>query len=405
MTVLQPVLLGTETGAYAMARAYHERYGVTSLMYGRYQMSASKFSSIVRPTLFSDLTEPEAFVRHMTAEGKRLNAQSPGTTFLLTAHGDDYSRLLSRYQDALSPYFSFATIDFNLHARLSDKASFYQLCKRYGLDYPVTHVVTPEDVENFLATADSLPYPVIVKASDSVEYLSIDFPGRKKVFIANTTDELKSIIYAMYGHGYASEIIVQEFIPGGDDEMYVLNAYVDRNHHVRSMILGRALAGNPDPNLIGNYSVLVPAELPDAVAQKYTAFLEKIGYHGLANIDLKRDPRTGRFMTFEINLRPGRTNYFLTANGINVAECFVDDLVLQTPSAHRVRILTGSRMLCEIPKKTTQIAAQAHQEEIAQRFRSGAVSSLRYSADLSLKRRLLLLKLDKQAAASFKANA
>ena len=63
MTAFQPVLLGSETCAYAMARAFHSAYGLKSLVYGRMQLSVTKFSSIMEPTFFADFTEPESFRR------------------------------------------------------------------------------------------------------------------------------------------------------------------------------------------------------------------------------------------------------------------------------------------------------------------------------------------------------
>ena len=56
MTAFQPVLLGSETCAYAMARAFHSAYGLKSLVYGRMQLSVTKFSSIMEPTFFADFT-------------------------------------------------------------------------------------------------------------------------------------------------------------------------------------------------------------------------------------------------------------------------------------------------------------------------------------------------------------
>lgn len=81
-------------------------------------------------------------------------------------------------------------------------------------------------------------FPVAVKPANSVEYLHVDFPGRKKAFILHTPEELAHVVSAIYGAGYGSELIIQDFIPGSDANMRVLNAYVDHDHHVRMMVLG-----------------------------------------------------------------------------------------------------------------------------------------------------------------------
>ena len=57
------------------------------------------------------------------------------------------------------------------------------------------------------------------------------------------------------------------------------------------------------------------------------AFLEEIGYVGFANIDMKFDRRTGRYLLFEINPRQGRSSYFVRSAGINLMQVFADDVV------------------------------------------------------------------------------
>ena len=56
-------------------------------------------------------------------------------------------------------------------------------------------------------------------------------------------------------------------------------------------------------------------------------FLEKRGYVGFSNIDMKYDSRTGRYVLFEINPRLGRSSYFCRAAGLNMVELLTNDVV------------------------------------------------------------------------------
>ena len=84
--------------------------------------------------------------------------------------------------------------------------------------------------------------------------------------------------------------------------------------------------------------------------RRIKAFLEDIKYEGVANFDMKYDERDGEYKLFEINLRQGRSSYFVTLNGFNLAKYFVDDLVEDTPFDGNTLFGRGSKLWLEIPK-------------------------------------------------------
>ncbi len=108
--------------------------------------------------------------------------------------------------------------------------------------------------------------------------------------------------------------------------MRVLNAYVDKNHQIKMMCMGHPLLEDPTPQSIGNYMAILP-EYDEKLYEEAETFLEKINYTGMANFDIKFDVRDGQYKFFEINLRQGRSSFYVTLNGYNLAKWYVDDYV------------------------------------------------------------------------------
>lgn len=349
MTRFQPILLGSDINVYGMARAFHEEYGIVSDAYAYFQLSPTKFSKIVNVHIVPDFDNFVTFRDFMLDLGRRMKAEDPDRALLLIPCGDVYANLLSQCGDDLRKYFVYNTLDIRLSRKLAYKATFYKLCEKYDLPHPKTKTVTAEDVR--LGAYKDLPfsYPVAMKPANSVEWLDIDFEGRRKAYIFERPEELDVMIRRAYDAGYKSEMIIQDFIPGDDSRMRVLNAYVDHHHRVRMMFLGHPLLEDPSPVAAGNYAAIIP-DFNQGVFDRIKAFLESIGYEGVANFDMKYDERDGEYKLFEINLRQGRSSYFVTLNGFNLAKYFVDDLVEDTPFDGNTVFGRGSKLWLEIPR-------------------------------------------------------
>lgn len=348
MKQFQPILLGSDINAYGMARAFHEEYGIKSIAFAHFQLSPTKFTDIIHMNIVEHFGESDTFKATLLNLGRKMTTQYPDTTLLLIPCGDLYANLLSHCGKELRPYFVFNTLDRDLNHRLSYKNTFYEVCEQYGLPHPQTKVVTEQGVRNGDYKHLPFPYPVAMKPADSAAWLDIDFPGRKKAFIIDDPDELDTLITRAYAAGYHAEMIIQDFIPGDDSRMRVLNAYVDQHHHVRMMFLGHPLLEDPTPEAVGNYAAIIP-DYNEEVFRSIKAFLEDIKYEGVANFDMKYDERDGQYKLFEINLRQGRSSYFVTLNGFNIARYFVDDLVNDSDFDGKTVFGQGSKLWMEIP--------------------------------------------------------
>jgi D-aspartate ligase len=139
-------------------------------------------------------------------------------------------------------------------------------------------------------------------------------------------EHARDIVERTFGAGYDAGLIVQEFIPGNDANMRVLTAYSDRNKKVKLMSLGHVLLEEHTPSGIGNHAVILNDYDAELMAQVKN-FLEGVGYTGFSNFDIKYDPRDQEFKFFEVNIRQGRSNYYVTGAGNNLAKYLADDYI------------------------------------------------------------------------------
>ena len=316
-----PVFLGADLNCYNFARAFHEAYGVESYAFGRYAMAPTKYSRIVHFTIVPDMDNEDTMLRvlHEFAD------QHPGKTLYLFGCTDDYAAMIIRRKQELPQYIAPGPAP-ELYGSIQKKAEFYEVCDQYGIPYPATVVLRePAEASDLSAEQLGFAYPIIVKPSSSVDYWKFPFEGMKKVYTAATPAEAADIVARIYAAGYPDKMILQEFIPGGDSDMRVLTAFSDQNGKVRAMCLGHTMVEEHTPKGLGNHAAIVTestSALP--LVQNIRAMLEACHYTGFSNFDIKFTGKPGDYRVFEINLRQGRSNYYVTACGMNIAKLVVE---------------------------------------------------------------------------------
>lgn len=322
MTDFLPVLLGSDANVYGMARSFYEAYGVISAAICKARLIATANTRLVHVAVVEPrLEEDEVFTRTLIDFAK-----GQAKPLVLVSCADGYTILLARHRRALAPYYHFACPDLQTVLDLDIKDNFYRACEAHGLRYPKTATCTARNYKNIELPFD---FPVIIKASNSMAYWNCSFPHKKKVFLAQDRAEFDAITAAIYGSSYQDDLVLQEYIPGDDNCMRVLNAYCGRDHKVRLLALGRPLLEEQTPEGIGNYAaILTGPEINDAaLLRRMRAFLEDVQWEGFANFDMKYDARSGEYKLFEMNPRQGRSSYFVTAAGYNLARFLVEDVL------------------------------------------------------------------------------
>ncbi|KRL63256.1 carboxylate--amine ligase [Lactobacillus psittaci] len=393
-TKFTPVLLGSDINVYGMARSFHEAYGIKVEAWASVQLAATRYSKIVDVKTYPGFSEDPEFIKVMRQKVEEYkNHEEP---VILIACGDGYAELLAKHKEELSKAFIVPYIDYDLLKKLISKEGFYEYAEKYGLPYPKTKIITMADfkAEDYLTIPFN--YPVELKPEDPVSWLDCQFEGRKKTFTIKSEDELADIVTKIYTNGYKADLILQDFIPGDDSNMRVLNAYVDKNHQVKMMCLGHPLLEDPTPQSIGNYMAILP-EYNQDLYDLVQGFLERINYTGMANFDIKYDSRDGQYKFFEINLRQGRSSFYVTMNDCNLAKWYIDDYVddkLKNQDTVYANKLASSHVLwLGVPKKifTHYAVDNDSKREAAKLIKEGRCgTTVFYNHDKGFMRSLLM---------------
>ena len=368
-----PVLLGSDINAYSMARAFHEAYGVKTIVYGMFPASVCAGSRIIDYRVREHNDRVDKVLENVTEVAREF----PDKKILVLGCGDNYLNAISanlpRYpENVIAPYVSLDMLETLIH-----KEKFYELCDRYGIDHPATFIYDGSMGHDF-----TLPFgpPYVAKPADSVAYWEHEFEGVKKVFICQTWEELLHALDLVYASGYPDHMVIQEFIPGDDTYMRVLTNYSDRSGQVKLMCLGHVLLEEHSPHGIGNHAVII-TEYDEALSLKIKQLLEELHYTGFSNFDIKYDSRDGKYKLFEINCRQGRSNYYVTGAGYNIAKLLVEDRI-----EHRELpfVITKNHALWRmVPKKVAfKFIPKAYHPQMKALIRAGASThSLEYHRD------------------------
>ena len=391
-----PVLLGTDANAYGMAKSFHKAYGITSLSLGKGVLLETRNSNIVKVNTFERFDQDDVFLNKMIEVANAYHEYYEN--LLLIACGDRYSELISEFADELSKYYVFNYIPKAKKELLENKEDFYKICEEYGLDYPKTFIVTKENKDDFVLPFE---FPVAAKASNSIEYVDLDFPGKKKGYKAENMGELKQILTAIYNAGYTGNMIIQDFIPGDDSTMYVLNSYSTKDGKVIMMCLGHCVSEDYTPAGIGNYNAIVQ-EANQEIYDRYKKFLEDINYVGFSNFDMKYDERDGKYKVFEINIRQGRSSYFTTASGCNLAKYLAEDLIYKRKI--KVHYHNNPYLWLHIPPKLLlQYVSKDSYDQVNQLIKAKKYDyTLLYDKDFSLYRSIMIRRFYLQSYKKYK---
>jgi predicted ATP-grasp superfamily ATP-dependent carboligase len=263
---------------------------------------------LVCPDPFADEAGYVAFLAEL---GESFEAPAP----VFPTH-DEFLNAIARNADALGGRYLHPFPDWELLEKIQDKAWQLEQAERLGIPAPRT----AEE------PADDLTFPVLVKPRDPVGFRR-EF--RRQAFRCEDPETLA----ADFERARPYRPLVQEFVPGGDEELYTLGSYLDATGEALGLFSGRKLLQTPPG--VGSCRIGESVWVDQVVEQGLT-LLRGIGFRGLSQVEFKRDARDGRYKLMEINPRLWQWHGLAAATGVDLTRIAYLDLIGEPPPPARM---------------------------------------------------------------------
>jgi D-aspartate ligase len=227
--------------------------------------------------------------------------------------------LVSDHQDALAESFLLPAAPPGVQRRLASKRELWRLCKELGLPSPDSSF--PVNENDLVEQAEARGYPVVLKRAEP--WLPPRDPNAPSVTIVRSREVLLRE-YARMESDVAPQVMLQEYIPGDSDSIWMFNGYVGVAGECQCAFTGRKLrqrGPRTGPTTLG-----VCAANPE-VSELAQRLLRELGYRGIVDMGFRYDARDGSYRLLDVNPRLGSTFRLFTAdNGIDVVRALHLDL-------------------------------------------------------------------------------
>ena len=311
--------------------------------------------------------EPEALLRFLVELGRKLNAQA-----VIFPTRDDDLVFLDRFRAELQPYFRIVAAETAPLEACLDKWQTSQWAIRAGVPAPKCWMVRERrDIER---VAPEAVYPCVLKPLAAHYWRRGEnwrLVGARKAVAIQSERELRSEYAAI---AQADErALVQELIPGGDENLAIAACYLDRQSRwVRGFNIRKLVQV---PAGFGTGCIVESVHRPE-LFEPAERLLRAMGFTGIAEVEFKWDARDRQYKLIEVNPRPWDQHRLGSACGVDlIYAAYCDHAGIPAPSfgpavagrkwiAEDTFLTTALRMLWRRDRRLFSLFRQARGKRI-----------------------------------------
>ena len=273
-----------------------------------------------------------------------------GRPCILIPTTDRTARFVANYAQALQEGYIFPKQSAELAETLSSKRGMFELARRHKI--PTPDAVFPKSRQDVVDFLERVRFPIMVKGIDGQRLWD---RTRKKMFIVRSQEELLACYEAAEDFENPN-LMLQEYIPGGDDTVWMFNGYFNERSECLVGYTGKKIRQCPVYTGSTSLGICIHNE---SVRNLTISFMRALGYKGNLDIGYRYDARDGEYKVLDANPRIGASfRLFVGQNGMDVARALYLDL-------------TGQPMISEPAKDGRKWVVEDHD----------LVSSFRYYRD------------------------
>ena len=267
--------------------------------------------------------------------------------WVIFPNSDEAVYVLSRYKEVLENYYRIPTPCWEVIRNVYIKKETYEVAEKNGIPIPKMYDIrSPEQL-----LESDFQYPLVIKPSIRDHFYS---KTKIKAFRINSKEELIKTYQRVRDVIDPEEILVQDFIPGGPQNLYSFCPFF-KNGKVVTGVAGRRARQHPMD--FGHASTYV--ELVDIPELKRTAekFLGLINFYGIAEVEFMQDPRDHQYKLIEVNPRVWGWHTIAIGAGVDLPYFLYQDMIgeeIEVPTS--LKPMKWVRLTTDLPTVFIEIA-------------------------------------------------
>jgi D-aspartate ligase len=336
------VVLGGNHPGLAIARSLGRR-GIPVYVLDDQRCIASCSKYVTRVVKVRNILDERETVDAALELGRKFHLRD----WVLFPTRDETVAAFSQHRDKLAEFYKVTTGDWASVEWAWDKAKTYELAGKLGIPHPQTFVV--KGIDELKSLNARLPLAVKPAIKENFFYAT-----GAKAWRADTAEELERLYRQATRHIPPEEILIQEIIPGDGRAQYSYCAFFQNGRPHSTLIARRA---RQHPREFGRAATYVETIEEPAIEELSERFLKAISYHGLVEIEYKRDPRDGKYKLLDVNARAWGFHGLGAACGVDFPYlAYADQMGWPIASARAKAGAGWVRILTDIPTALSDLA-------------------------------------------------